>query len=289
METLAYIHLALANEAPASTDDIAFETNWESPKLFEKLTGQKLSVSTAVHLLALSVALGVVGMARQASALVKQGDRGSEVTTLQQRLKDLGFFKASVTGYFGSATKDALIQFQQAKGLTPDGVAGTSTEASLGDSSTSSKPERESSNPRPQLRKESSGHVLQLGDRGSQVSALQESLARAGLPSGARGIFDEATQDAVRQFQQTKGLTPDGIVGSQTMAALPGISGSNPTSDLNSGSSRSDIQALQKRLQEQGFYRGSIDGIWGSQTQAAVAAAQKAYKVSSTELKNGGY
>lgn len=295
METLAYLHLALANEAPASTDDEAFKTNGESPKLFEKFTQQKLSISTAVHLLALTIVLSVVGMARQASALVKEGDRGPEISSLQQRLKELGFFKANVTGYFGSMTKNALIQFQQAKGLTPDGVMGASTEASLGEPSKSrSNLVRESSNPSsnpyPQAIKDSSKRILQLGDRGSQVNALQERLAVAGFPSKNKGIFDQATQDAVRQFQQSQGLTADGIVGPQTIALLPAISGSNPTSAPGSANRSSDIQALQRRLQEQGFYRGSIDGLWGSQTQSAVEAAQRAYKVSSTEqLKNGGY
>ncbi len=291
METLAYLHLALAREASASTDDTAFETNWQSPKLFEKLTQQKLSISTTVHLLALTVALSVVGMARQATAFVKEGDRGPEISALQQRLKELGFFKANVTGYFGSMTKDAIIQFQQAKGLTPDGVVGASTEASLGEQSKSrSNLVRESSNLSSQGGKDSSKRILQLGDRGSQVSALQESLAVAGFPSRTKGIFDWTTQEAVRQFQEAKGLTADGIVGPQTMALLLEIGGSNPKSPPRNANSKSDIQALQRRLQEQGFYRGSIDGLWGSQTQSAVEAAQRAYKVSSTEqLKNGGY
>ena len=291
METLAYLHLALANEAPASTDDTDFEPNWQNPKLFEKLTQQKLSLSTAVHLLALTVALSVVGVARQASALVKEGDRGPEVSAIQQRLKELGFFKANVTGYFGSMTKEALIQFQQTKGLTPDGLVGTSTQASLGEQSKSrANLTRESSNPALQPIKDSSVRILKLGDRGSRVSALQESLIVAGFPSGAKGIFDEVTQDAVRQFQEAKGLTADGIVGPQTMAALPAIGGSHSTSALRKVTSRTDVQALQRRLQDQGFYHGSIDGLWGSQTQAAVEAAQRAYKVSSAEkLENGGY
>ena len=291
METLAYLHLALANEAPASTDDTDFETNWQNPKLFEKLTQQKFSISTAVHLVALTVALSFVGMARQASALVKEGDRGPEVSAIQQRLKELGFFKANVTGYFGSMTKEALVQFQQAKGLTPDGLVGTSTEASLGEQSKSrSKLVRESSNPAIEAIKDSSIRILKLGDRGSRVTALQESLVVAGFPGGAKGIFDEATQAAVRQFQEVKGLRADGIVGPQTMAALPAIGGSNATSALKSVTNRPDIQALQRRLQEQGFYHGSIDGLWGPQTQSAVEAAQKAYKVSSAEqLENGGY
>jgi peptidoglycan hydrolase-like protein with peptidoglycan-binding domain len=279
METLAYLHLALAHEALAETDYTASISTWENQKLFARFNQQKLSTSAALPLLSLMVALGVIGMASQALALVQEGDRGAEVTSLQQRLQQLGYFKANITGFFGSVTKEAVIQFQQAKGLTPDGIVGTNTEAALGEQPKSS----------PQPVRESSNGILQLGDRGSQVSVLQESLAAAGFSGGASGIFDEATQDAVRRFQQAKGLTVDGIVGSQTRAALPAIGGSTPESATGNGTSRLNIQALQRRLQEQGFYRGLIDGIWGPQTQAAVEAAQRAYKISAADLKNGRF
>jgi peptidoglycan hydrolase-like protein with peptidoglycan-binding domain len=279
METLAYLHLALAHEAQADTDYTASISTWENQKPFARFNQQKLSTSAALPLLSLMVALGVMGMASQALALVQEGSSGAEVTSLQQRLQQLGYFKANITGYFGSLTKEAVIQFQQAKGLTPDGIVGTNTEAALGEQPKSS----------PQPVSESSNPILQLGDRGSQVSVLQESLAAAGFSGGASGIFDEATQDAVRRFQQAKGLTVDGIVGSQTRAALPAIGGSTPESATGNGTSRLNIQALQRRLQEQGFYRGLIDGIWGPQTQAAVEAAQRAYKISAADLKNGRF
>ncbi len=47
------------------------------------------------------------------------GARGSEVSALQRVLREQGYFKGSVTGYFGPATKVALIRFQKAKGLAP--------------------------------------------------------------------------------------------------------------------------------------------------------------------------
>jgi peptidoglycan hydrolase-like protein with peptidoglycan-binding domain len=97
----------------------------EDPKIFAQFNQQKLSTRAAFHLLSLTVALSILGMATQASALIQEGDRGSEVNALQQRLQQLGYFKANVTGFFGPMTKEAVILFQQAKGLTPDGVVGT--------------------------------------------------------------------------------------------------------------------------------------------------------------------
>src|SRR4028118_2252513 len=132
METLAYLHLALANEASADTDYTPLIFSWDL-KLFKRLDRYKLSTRATIYLLSISVAVSLLGMANQALALVQEGDRGSEVIALQQRLKQLGYFQGNVTGYFGSLTKQAVISFQQAKGLTADGLVGTNTQASLGD------------------------------------------------------------------------------------------------------------------------------------------------------------
>jgi peptidoglycan L-alanyl-D-glutamate endopeptidase CwlK len=69
----------------------------------------------------------------------------------------------------------------------------------------------------------SSSHpTLQLHSRGEAVRALQEALAAAGFmqASGADGIFGSRTLAAVKKFQQSKGLTTDGIVGSATWETL---------------------------------------------------------------------
>jgi len=69
----------------------------------------------------------------------------------------------------------------------------------------------------------SSSHpTLRMNSRGDAVRALQEALAAAGLlpASGSDGVFGSGTLAAVRKFQQSKGLTADGIVGSATWEAL---------------------------------------------------------------------
>lgn len=62
--------------------------------------------------------------------------------------------------------------------------------------------------------------VLHLLDRGDNVKALQEALAAAGQQVTADGVFGPATLAAVRQFQIDHDLTPDGVVGARTWAAL---------------------------------------------------------------------
>lgn len=56
--------------------------------------------------------------------------------------------------------------------------------------------------------------------QGDGVSALQQALVNAGFPVTVDGNFGTDTDAAVRQFQQQKGLTVDGIVGPATRSAL---------------------------------------------------------------------
>lgn len=49
--------------------------------------------------------------------VLKQGSSGWDVTNLQQKLKDLGFDPNGVYGRFGPGTRDAVISFQQSKGV----------------------------------------------------------------------------------------------------------------------------------------------------------------------------
>jgi putative chitinase len=62
---------------------------------------------------------------------LRQGSSGPDVTSLQQKLKDLGFDPNGVDGHFGPGTRDAVIAFQQSKDLQADGIAGPATVAAL--------------------------------------------------------------------------------------------------------------------------------------------------------------
>ena len=63
--------------------------------------------------------------------LLKKGSSGSDVLTLQTSLKQLGFDPNGVDGIYGPGTEAAIIAFQKAKGLTPDGICGPNTMAAL--------------------------------------------------------------------------------------------------------------------------------------------------------------
>lgn len=104
-----------------------------------------------IILISLAIALGAIGggflayelcypdSGESVYALSKYGSTGSEVKTLQQKLKDLGFYNGNVDGIFGTQTQTAVRNFQRSVGITVDGIAGPTTLLYLGlDTGTSS-------------------------------------------------------------------------------------------------------------------------------------------------------
>lgn len=63
--------------------------------------------------------------------LLQIGCQGEEVKELQKKLKELGYYQASVDGYYGSKTKTAVINFQKDHGLAADGIYGPLTAQAL--------------------------------------------------------------------------------------------------------------------------------------------------------------
>ncbi len=61
---------------------------------------------------------------------LKIGDSGDDVSNVQKYLKKLGYLN-SVTGYFGSDTHNAVLNFQKRNGLLSDGKAGVQTISKL--------------------------------------------------------------------------------------------------------------------------------------------------------------
>lgn len=63
-------------------------------------------------------------------ATVRQGDSGEGVRAVQQALAGLGY-DVGVDGNFGAQTAAAVVAFQTASGLEPDGVVGPATHVAL--------------------------------------------------------------------------------------------------------------------------------------------------------------
>lgn len=69
---------------------------------------------------------------RADAVVVAWGDKGDQVTLIQQKLKQYGYFSGTVDGVFGKQTYDAVVWFQRKNGLKVDGAVGESTAAALG-------------------------------------------------------------------------------------------------------------------------------------------------------------
>lgn len=114
---------------------------------------------------------------------------------------------------------------------------------------------------------------------GRKVVDVQHRLTRVGAGDLVKdGYFGVATQQAVRQFQRTRGLPADGVVTAETWRAL--VEAGYTLGDRLLLRTRTmlrgdDVVALQQRLNQFGFDAGNEDGIFGTSTQAAVEEFQR--------------
>lgn len=125
--------------------------------------------------------------------------------------------------------------------------------------------------------------ILQRGDTGSDVKQVQTALIRAGYdPGPVDGIFGSKTETAVKQFQRVLGAKQDGIVGPVTWRYLEPFWLEEDPDVLRRGSRGDLVEIAQAALENAGFDPGSTDGLFGTRTQAAVTAFQKAVNLPQT-------
>ena len=156
-------------------------------------SGGNLSREAQEYLGGLSGASG-----RRTLKLTNPPMQGKDVLEAQRSLMRKGF-PLVADGIFGPTTAGAVASFQQRNGLVPDGIVGPKTWDLLLD------------------------RVLFLSTPylvGDDVRAVQRALQRSGYSISIDGIFGPGTARAVKQFQASRGLVADGVVGPQTRAKL---------------------------------------------------------------------
>ncbi|CAM4328230.1 hypothetical protein PAAL109150_21025 [Paenibacillus alkaliterrae] len=80
-------------------------------------------------------------------------------------------------------------------------------------------------------RANASNKMIDMGDQGESVKAVQEKLRTLGYNIAADGQFGAQTQAAVRQFQRDYGIKADGVVGNQTFSVLGAADSTRHASD----------------------------------------------------------
>lgn len=211
--------------------------------------------------------------------VLRVGSTGSDVSDLQARLTELGYYTGTIDGKYSTGTQSAVTEFQSRNGLTADGIAGRATQDKL--YSASAQPKTVSASTT-----ESGYTLLKEGASGLEVRKLQGRLAELGYyAGGVDGIYGSTTTSAVKAFQRANGLSGDGQAGTQTQTKLYSanakyatspVTTANPdqTRTLSVGMTGNDVYALQERLIELNYLSGVADGVFGTETQNALIAFQ---------------
>ena len=136
--------------------------------------------------------------------------------------------------------------------------------------------------------------ALSLGSEGPAVRALQQGLQELNFHKGTiDGKYGKATESSVSAYQEKNKLPVNGIAdavsqerlfeGTPLNAAgkatdvrtLPAIAGQI----LRPGDRGDLIWDLQQKLKDKGYYKGTVDGVFGNGTEDAVRAFQRAAKL----------
>ncbi|MBW4471125.1 MAG: peptidoglycan-binding protein [Stenomitos rutilans HA7619-LM2] len=214
------------------------------------------------------------------------GSRGAEVTELQATLQLLGYYGGTVDGVYGQSTVSAVSQFQQAAGLSADGITGPATWNRLFPTPA----ELPSSVPAP-----ATSATPAPGANTAKTPPASTSAASFPVPAGA-SPNPVSTQPATKPRPAVKPA-------SSATTSKPGTTTSPPTSAtttatatntsvalpvLKQGMKGPAVVALQERLRSLGVFKGSADGVFGAETLAAVKAAQRKLKLEPDGVVGGG-
>jgi N-acetylmuramoyl-L-alanine amidase len=126
--------------------------------------------------------------------------------------------------------------------------------------------------------------LLNRGAVGSAVAEVRGMLASIGLLDNTdtehADVFDEATELAVRHFQQRRGISVDGAVGRETYGALTSAHwrlGDRVLAHEAELLSGDDVAELQTKLIELGYHLPRADGAFGLATAETLRRFQREY------------
>ncbi|MBW4559150.1 MAG: peptidoglycan-binding protein [Trichormus sp. ATA11-4-KO1] len=247
MDNLAYLHLADAYEDSASIElvSLSYLLNTAAAPDWKRLSSRAWK-----HMLPLALTLAILGSVSSVLAL-ERGDQGPSVRNLQQKLQQAGFYQAPITQVYDFSTEEAVRRFQQANGLTVDGIVGVSTRQKL----ESWRPQQASNQPpRPST-------------ASTQVPTVSSTTTQPPRPSTA----SNTSRPAPRTSTATAPTTTISAIGTQTKRRNPNL--------LVRGDEGEDVKVLQQRLRVAGFYFGNATGVFGPITEEAVKRFQEAYKL----------
>ena len=204
------------------------------------------------------------------NGLLQLGDTGSEVSDLQSRLQTLGYYSGPISGSFGAQTQVALTAFQQAQGLTADGIAGPQVNAALATSATVAPAAQPTVSP--------------VAPAVSTVSPAPAGLPAAQAPAPMPVVPTEPMTQPSASVQvpgvQVPGLPP-AFPEAATPSQVQPVQANRPQQ-----SDRFGVAELQRRLQSNGFKPAEVTGEYDAATQSAINQAQQSYGLSGQDFSN---
>ncbi len=242
------------------------------------------------------------------------GDSGEDVATIQQQLLRIREnypaipLIPTIDGIFGSSTDSAVRTFQEIFDLAVDGIVGKSTwyRISYIYSSVAKLAETIGEGVSDVFSENIPDSTISVGDTGNLVLLLQSlldyiSVFYPTVPSVEKdSVFGSATENAVRQFQTTFGLTETGSVTPLVWNALyqvylniinsitPSLPNQGfPGRDLRRGDSGENVKLMQTYLnvisrRYNTISPVTVDGIFGQDTENAVIEFQRAVRLNPT-------
>lgn len=227
-------------------------------------------------MLALVLCLSVVATAFAKYDTIPFGEQSDSVRTMQKALKSKGFYKGTVDGKFGQATRSAVYRYQKSIGVKADGKPGNKTLTALYEGTSAI---NEIINRKQEAIKPKNPDTLCYGCEGARVKSLQKALKAAGYFKGSiDGKFGEMTELAVRKYQTARGMHVDGMAGKETLASLNRAQNKVKLKTsflLTKGSRGDEVRTVQVRLGRMGYNISDPKGYFGDTTTSALRQYQQ--------------
>lgn len=228
----------------------------------------------------------------------KAGDKSLSVMLLQQKLKELGIFTGSPTGFFGPDTENALKKFNEEYGLGTDGK--TITKKTAAYLTVASGLKKSKSSPVEFISRTSKKSDIQMAQRLLRFLSLYKGRTD--------GVYDDQLFAAILKYQQNQKLVMDGTsagagkIGPKTKSRLVSdwkkkivamdaeklllkkkvtdtlaTKGDLIDAFMAKGQSGDGVRAAQLLLAQQGFFpKEKVNGNFGDLTKESVMKYQLA-------------
>ena len=192
------------------------------------------------------------------------GSQGDEVEKIQKRLTDLGFYTGAIDGDFGPVTEQAYRAFQEAAGVTVDGISGSDRDVLYSDDAPKANAKSEEKEEQKDEEKEE-----EVKSEDEEVKSEEEEVKAEEVKTEDK---DDDLVGAVDEQEETK---------PEEEPTVEDIAFEEKTSIVY-GDFTEDVTDIQSKLQALGYFGIEPTGYFGDYTVDAIKAFQEANKLNVT-------